>query len=223
MDMVIRFLSLGNLNMLMLSLTCCMISRVIHICVDDRKHRIIHSHLCTRGDATVALSNHPSSLSVGNTSPRVEVYSPSGEDAMSGGLLRPRAAARRGETWAINAHACVHDARANTTAVGASMTDTECRGGASLSCSTAAVFEICTHSAQHADHGQSAGHLAYVEFVDGIPPIQPGIRRAPLFPFLVLGFCNLRLHSTVACASLSQLCTRERRLFITRCSVPRQR
>lgn len=38
------------------------------------------SHLCTLGEPTVALSNHPSSLSVGNTRPRLEVYSPMGEE-----------------------------------------------------------------------------------------------------------------------------------------------
>jgi len=81
-----------------------------------------HLHLCTRGDPTVALSNQPSSLSVGNTSPRVEVYSPIGGDAMSGGIplvhpARPRAARRWEIGAATNAETFVHDARPKATAV----------------------------------------------------------------------------------------------------------
>ncbi len=84
------------------------------------------SHLCTRGDPTVALSNHPSSLSVGNTSPRVEVYSPIGGKAMIGGVplvhpARPRAALRGDTGAATNAEALVHDARRATAAEDASM------------------------------------------------------------------------------------------------------
>lgn len=100
-------------------------------CFMTASRRLVPSHLCTRGDPTVALSNHPSSVSVGNTRPLVEVYSPSGEDAMSGVLLHPREAARPGVTFATNANAGVHDARAITAAEGASMINTQHRKGGS--------------------------------------------------------------------------------------------
>lgn len=51
---------------------------------------------------------------------------------MSGIRLHPRAAARLGATLAMNADACVHDARANTTAEGASMVSIQYLDGASL-------------------------------------------------------------------------------------------
>ena len=101
-------------------------------CFMTASRRLVPSHLCTRGDPTVALSNHPSSVSVGNTRPLVEVYSPSGEDAMSGVLLHTREAARPGVTFATNANAGVHDARAITAAEGASMINTQHRKGARL-------------------------------------------------------------------------------------------